>query len=326
MKQSRIPDEIIIAEDGEFPEMKSFLKKKNIPQLVHLTQEDLGWRKARSLNNAIKKASGDYLIFIDGDCLPHPRFIEGHIAVSEPSFVACGKRAELGENITKAIYSKEIEPESITTSFISKAIALHQDGVRHYEEGVYISAKNPLYLFLKNRHVRYIIGCNFSCYKTDFEKINGFDEDYTKPSVGEDIDLALSPAFGQVFYWDTLNNHGCYSYLWATQGNTWHAFDPLTGRWEYTMTNVPGGTRVPGPKGEILLYAFDGVNGRMTMWNSTAAYYDMRLAEEGYDNPLQRYNSGRSWWFEKYLYLCWRNAVEASIQMYHIYQINTTRK
>ena len=187
--QSRVPDEIIIAEDGEFPEMKSFLEKRNIPNLVHLTQEDTGWRKARSLNNAIKKASGDYLIFIDGDCLPHPRFIEGHIAVSEPSFVSCGKRAEIGENITKSIYAKEIEPESITTAFIKNAVALHKDGTRHYEEGIYISAGNPLYSFLRNRHVRYIIGCNFSCYKKDFETINGLDEDYTKPSVGEDIDL-----------------------------------------------------------------------------------------------------------------------------------------
>ena len=90
--------------------------------------------------------------------------------------------------------------------------------------------------------------------------------------LGEDIGLQLSPAFGQVFYWDTMNNHGCYSYLWATQGSTWHAFDPLTGRWEYTMTNVPGGTRVPGPNGEILLYNINGFDGTLSMWNSTAAF------------------------------------------------------
>ena len=111
--------------------------------------------------------------------------------------------------------------------------------------------------------------------------------------LGEDIDLALSPAFGQVFYWSTLNNHGCYSYLWATQGTTWHAFDPLTGRWEYSMTDVPRGTRVPGTNGEIMLYNIDEEDGTLSIWNSTAAYYNMRLAQEGYDNPLQIYNSGR---------------------------------
>jgi len=110
--------------------------------------------------------------------------------------------------------------------------------------------------------------------------------------LGEDIGLELAPSFGQVFYWSTMNNHGCYSYLWATSRSTWHAFDPLTGRWEYTMTDVPGGTRVPGPNGEILLYSIDGNAGTLTMWNSTAAYYDMRLAQEG-DSPTATYNSGR---------------------------------
>ncbi|MDG6223385.1 MAG: PQQ-binding-like beta-propeller repeat protein [Candidatus Bathyarchaeota archaeon] len=110
--------------------------------------------------------------------------------------------------------------------------------------------------------------------------------------LGEDIDLALSPGFGQVFYWTTMNNHGCYAYLWATQGSTWHAFDPLTGRWEYTMTNVPGGTRVPGPNGEILLYNINGAAGTLTKWNSTAAYYDMMLAGYG-DSPTATYEAGR---------------------------------
>jgi hypothetical protein len=112
-------------------------------------------------------------------------------------------------------------------------------------------------------------------------------------TLGEELNLTLSPSFGQVFYWDTLNNHGCYSYLWATSRSTWYAFDPLTGRWEYTMTNVPGGRRVPGPKGEIMLYNINTRDGELSIWNSTAAYYDMRLVETGYDNPLQRYHSGR---------------------------------
>jgi hypothetical protein len=112
-------------------------------------------------------------------------------------------------------------------------------------------------------------------------------------SLGEEIGLELSPSFGELKYWSTMNNHGYYAYIWATQGSTWHAFDPLTGRWEYTMTNVPGGTRVPGPNGEIMIYTFDDDEGRMSVWNSTAAYYDMRLFELGDDNPLQEYNAGR---------------------------------
>ena len=76
-------------------------------------------------------------------------------------------------------------------------------------------------------------------------------------------------SFGQVFYWDSYNQHSVYPYLWATSGSTWHAFDPFTGRWMYTMTNVPSGTNLYGPKGEIFRYTVDLANGWITLWNSS---------------------------------------------------------
>lgn len=187
--QSVLPDEIIIAEDGEFEGMRALLETEAFPNLIHLTQTDDGWRKARSLNNAIKKASGDYLIIIDGDCVPHPRFVEGHLACSEPHKVCCGKRCELGETITQQIYGNTLCVADLTKHYVFHALSHYQAKTRHYEEGIYLPYTGWLYRFLKNRHVRYIIGCNYSCYKKDMMAINGLDEDYTKPSVGEDIDL-----------------------------------------------------------------------------------------------------------------------------------------
>ena len=43
-----------------------------------LTQEDLGWQKKKALNNTIRTIDADYFIFIDGDCVLHPNFIENH--------------------------------------------------------------------------------------------------------------------------------------------------------------------------------------------------------------------------------------------------------
>jgi hypothetical protein len=80
-------------------------------------------------------------------------------------------------------------------------------------------------------------------------------------------------AFGQTMYWQTMNMYGCFSYLWTTVGSTWNAYDPLTGRWEYTMTDVPSGSNVYGERGEILRYTIDTTNGWMTQWNSTAVVY-----------------------------------------------------
>jgi outer membrane protein assembly factor BamB len=80
-------------------------------------------------------------------------------------------------------------------------------------------------------------------------------------------------AFGQTMYWQTMNMYGGFAYIWTTVGNTWNAYDPLTGRWEWSIKDVPTGTRNYGPNGEILIYTVDTANGWMTQWNSTSVVY-----------------------------------------------------
>jgi hypothetical protein len=85
-------------------------------------------------------------------------------------------------------------------------------------------------------------------------------------------------AFGQTFFWDSYNYHGVFGYLWTDSGaggfgaagsGTWKAYDPLTGRWEYTMENVPGGYNLYGPKGEIYRYTVNTRQGTLSLWNSS---------------------------------------------------------
>jgi hypothetical protein len=79
-------------------------------------------------------------------------------------------------------------------------------------------------------------------------------------------------SFGQVFYFNSFNYDGVYTYLWdTTGGSTWEAYDPFSGQWIYTMTDMPSGTRVWGPSGEILIYQIDYENRWMALWNSTKA-------------------------------------------------------
>jgi outer membrane protein assembly factor BamB len=82
---------------------------------------------------------------------------------------------------------------------------------------------------------------------------------------------------GQLHFWQTYDNQGVYDYLWCTVGGTmfdpspatWHAFDPFTGDWVYTLYGLPSGTFDYGPKGEMMIYTVDQTNGWMTIWNST---------------------------------------------------------
>jgi hypothetical protein len=86
---------------------------------------------------------------------------------------------------------------------------------------------------------------------------------------------------GQLFYWDSYNYHGVFGYLWSVTGNTWKAYDAQTGRWVYSMTNVPaslgsyggslGSNTMFGPKGEIYAYTANLRQGWLTLWNSSRA-------------------------------------------------------
>ncbi|MCW3984316.1 MAG: PQQ-binding-like beta-propeller repeat protein [Candidatus Bathyarchaeota archaeon] len=87
------------------------------------------------------------------------------------------------------------------------------------------------------------------------------------------------PQYGQIMYWKSFNTQGVYPYLFCATSSgffgfgastTLEAFDPFTGRWLFTYTNMPSGTRLYGPNGEILIYTLNYQAGYMTIWNSTA--------------------------------------------------------
>ena len=189
--QTHLPDEVIISEDGQSQIMKAFLQNYTSSlNLVHSTQKDEGWRKNKALNNAIRTSKGEYLIFIDGDVVPHPRFIEGHLAHSVRKRVCAGKRVELGPQYSQKLIDEVISIKQLTKTFLLHAYSIHKDGVRHFEDGLYVQPNSLIYKkVIQKKPISYLIGCNFSCYKEDIEAINGFNEDYIHPAIGEDVDI-----------------------------------------------------------------------------------------------------------------------------------------
>ncbi len=83
--------------------------------------------------------------------------------------------------------------------------------------------------------------------------------------------------FGQLFYFQAFNYQGTFAYLWVTTGGgffgggsqDWYAFDAFTGDWMYSMEDVPGGTMMYGPNGEICKYIYSRSAGTVSLWNST---------------------------------------------------------
>lgn len=187
--------EVIIAEDGNNIEMAKFVnewKKKNLFPVKHLTQEDKGFRKNKILNKAIRKSAADYLIFIDGDCIPHSDFIKAHFENRGENTVLCGRRVNLTENISKNITIESVlnlDYEKLKLNeIIYSSLNRKNSGYNFNIEEAFIFRNKALRKIITNED-EHILGCNFSVHKNLLEKINGFDENYEGPGLGEDSDI-----------------------------------------------------------------------------------------------------------------------------------------
>ena len=186
-RQTEKDFEIIVTEDCESEEMDKFLAEyRKRTNFYHLTQPDDGWRKTLAENRAIDSARAEYLLFLDGDCIPDKNFVALHLANAEPGKFLTGRRVYLGPFFSRLLRKwpwlvRVIENRLI---FLLLLIPMHLDKVRSYEVGL----SSRFMHWLRGKKPVGIIGCNFSCYKKDMLAINGYNEDL--PGVGaEDSDL-----------------------------------------------------------------------------------------------------------------------------------------
>lgn len=190
-RQSYKDFEVIIADDGSFEEVVKEINAIKIisPLLIkHLWQEDKGFRKTKILNESVRRSITEYLIFIDGDCIPHRKFVEEHYMNREEGVLLAGRRANLSAKLSDTLTEERIRNGYLEKGFTTKLL---MDGLvgksTHAIKGVYV--KNKWLRKFLNRSMKGVLGCNFSIHKKDLLSINGFDERYEGPAVGEDTDI-----------------------------------------------------------------------------------------------------------------------------------------
>ncbi len=105
-RQSRCPDEIVVADDGSGSEtaevVEAMARRTGLP-LTHVRHPDRGFRKTTILNRAIRASVSPYLVFSDGDCLPGPRFVETHARLRRPGRYLAGSAVRLGSTVSAAV-------------------------------------------------------------------------------------------------------------------------------------------------------------------------------------------------------------------------------
>ncbi|MDJ0363740.1 glycosyltransferase [Hymenobacter sp. H14-R3] len=187
------PDfEVIISDDGSheaFINQLATLRAVSPLRISHNWHPDTGFLKNRILNVSIRSAQGAQLIFLDGDCIPHPAFVAEHLALGGPDRCLAGRRIDLSDRLTRQLTPVRVRQGVLQSPYtaIGQLIGFLTRRTFHFMNGLYVT--NPLLRSYFNRKERGLLGANFSVMKADLEAINGFDERYNAPTFGEDSDV-----------------------------------------------------------------------------------------------------------------------------------------
>jgi glycosyltransferase involved in cell wall biosynthesis len=202
-RQISAPEEVLLADDGSGEQTKRVYAEWSPGHSLHaehVWQPHEGFRRARILNEAIARARSDYLVFLDGDTLPHPQFaadhrrlgrrgafIQGHRALIKERAAAWFGLDQFGRDRRRALWQGQLE------------------GLKH-------AFRLPLPLLRTSSSLRGIRGCNLGIWRDDLIRVNGYNEDF----VGwgrEDSELAVRLMNTGVRRWDVRGRALCY-HLW----------------------------------------------------------------------------------------------------------------
>ena len=180
-EQSLKPDQVIIADDGSGPDtalvVREILKPSDC-RWRHVWHEDKGVRQSRIKNLAVKYATSPYLIFIDHDVVLHSDFVKDHLSMARQGFFLQGKRVILPEYYTQNVLkNKSFKPPAI---FLRK-LGNRKNTIRSLLLGKMFGRGKKFESSLR--------GCNLSMFKSDFIKVDGFDEAFDRSWGREDSDI-----------------------------------------------------------------------------------------------------------------------------------------
>ncbi|MBE6328400.1 MAG: glycosyltransferase [Bacteroidales bacterium] len=180
--------EVVIADDGSSEEsvqtIKQMIKEVSFP-VQHVWHEDNGWQKDIILNKAVVASRSEYLVFLDGDCIPDKNFVKDHYDLRQQGIVVGGRRVQLPQKM-----SDDLTPELVADGYLEKkSLSLLFSKERHSENVLRVPLKIRNILRICKPKKGGLLGCNFGMYKSDLLKVNGFDERFLAPATGEDTDL-----------------------------------------------------------------------------------------------------------------------------------------
>ena len=199
--------EVIVAEDDNT--LKSFinnLRNKVNYKLIHVQQEDLGYRRNTALNNGVKNSLGNLIVVIDQDCMLHPKFLEEYAKNFNNGDMFVGRRFNLGKKYTEVVLKNKIRKFNLFRLIFTDC------RIKEIARGAYLP-------WLKVKRTMRCLGSNFGIKRELLLKLNGFDENYIGYGLEDvDIEKRVLMAGGKIF---SMKNKAIQYHLYhpEPQGN-----------------------------------------------------------------------------------------------------------
>jgi glycosyltransferase involved in cell wall biosynthesis len=189
LEQDTLAFELIVADDGSTPDTRKLVEDYAARASIairHVWHEDRGFRAGAIRNRAMTQTRAEYVIFSDGDCVPPPFFVSRHLALAERGCFLAGNRMLLTEKFTRSV--------------LDGRVPIHRWGAAQWLAAWAkrdVNRALPLVrlpdgAFRKTHPARWagVKTCNFSAWRADLERVNGFDERYSGWGL-EDSDLVI---------------------------------------------------------------------------------------------------------------------------------------
>ena len=204
LRQTVLPDEIVIADDGSNNETKELitrLQKESSVPIIHVWHPDDGFRKTIILNMAIAKITGDYILQVDGDVILSRHFVSDHLELAEKNHFVCGSRVKLNPKITSRVMETGVFPPR----FWEMPLGFMANSFRSRILRKYLAKRYA-------RAIGHLRGCNMAFWKGDLIKENGYNEDLMQWGH-EDGEIAFRLHFAGVEK-KALKGGGCVYHLY----------------------------------------------------------------------------------------------------------------
>jgi glycosyltransferase involved in cell wall biosynthesis len=163
--------ELVVTDDGstdETPQIVEEFARRASFRVGFTTHQHTTFRLSRCRNEGVRASRAPYLLFLDGDCVLPPDHVAVHLAHRKPCWVMAGDFCRLDQETSARVSLDVIR----SGEYQRWAPASELKRLRKQHRAA------AFYRWIRHPRKPKLIGNNVGIWRADFERVNGYDENF----------------------------------------------------------------------------------------------------------------------------------------------------